>query len=276
MAPETIPRDIKVLQEGISKNKNGQNAIFDIVFNQDELNWKDLIYDVIKQEGMDPWDIDVSKLAKSFLTTLNKLKETDFRIGGKMVLTSSLLLKIKSDKLLLDDIAGLDNLINGFEEEEYLEDGFEFEQTDINQFLNGQRQIVPRTPQPRERKVSVFDLVDALESALETDIKRQRVLSNVKLDEEEISIPTKSFDLTSAMNGLQLSLKKLLTKSKSKVLFTDLLPSNEKSDVVFTFLPLLHLETQRKINLNQEIHFGPIEVEIFNKRLLDAKFQKDI
>lgn len=264
MTPEAIPQP-----------KSTQDAVFEIVFEKDELNWRDLIYDLVRAEGMNPWDIDVSLLAKRFLETLNRLKETDFRVGGKMVLTSSLLLKIKSDRLLLDDIAGLDSLINGPEmEEEYLdEDGFEFEQTDINQFLNDQRKIVPRTPQPRERKVSVFDLVDALEAALETDVRRQRSLSNVKIESEETTAPVRVFDLTVSMNSLQNSLKKLLTKKKSVVSFEELLPSEEKMDKVFTFLPLLHLENQRKVNLNQEYHFGPISVEIFNRKLLDVEFK---
>ncbi|MBN1175595.1 segregation/condensation protein A [Candidatus Woesearchaeota archaeon] len=266
MTPEAIPHE----------TKSTQDAVFEIVFEKDELNWKELIYDLVRAEGMNPWDIDVSLLAKKFLETLNKLKETDFRVGGKMLLTSSLLLKIKSDKLLLDDIAGLDSLINGpaLEDDFLEEDGFEFEQTDINQFLNDQRQIVPRTPQPRERKVSVYDLVDALEAALETDIRRQRTLSQVRIEEDEPSAPVRVFDLTVSMNSIQHSLKKLLTKSKSTIPFESLLPSQEKQDVVFTFLPLLHLENQRKINLNQEFHFGPIEVEIFNRKLLDIEFKK--
>lgn len=265
MTPQAIPRD----------SKSGQDAVYEIVFEKDELNWRELIYNVVRADGMDPWDIDISRLAKRFIETLNKLKETDFRIGGKMVLTSSLLLKIKSDKLLLDDIAGLDSLINGpaLEEDFIDEDGFEFEQTDINSFLNDQKRIVPRTPQPRERKVSVFDLVDALEAALETDVKRQRTLNNVKIDDDEPTAPSRSFDLTSSMNSLQLSLKKMLTKSKSVISFDDLLPSTDKFDVVFTFLPLLHLENQRKINLKQDFHFGPIQVEIFNRKLLDNEFK---
>jgi len=265
MTPEAI----------LPESKSTQEAVFEIVFENDELNWRDLIYDLVRQSGMSPWDVDVSLLAKKFLEALSKLKETDFRISGKMVLTSSLLLKIKSDRLLLEDIAGLDNLINGSAEDEFLdeESGFEFEQTDINQFLNDQRKIVPRTPQPRERKVSVYDLVDALESALETDVKRQRILNRVSIDDLEPEVNVKSFDLLSSMNSLQHSLKKLLTKSKSIVPFTDLLPSNDKQDVVFTFLPLLHLENQRKVNLKQEYHFGPIDVEIFNRKLLDTDFK---
>ena len=146
---------------------SSHERVMDIVLRQDDLVWKDLIYDLVRQEHMNPWDIDVSLLAEKFLEMLSKLKEMDFRVSGKMVLASSLLLKIKSDRLLLDDIANLDNLINGPAEEFLEEDPFEFEQAELQQFFAQEHRLVPRTPQPRERKVSVDDLVNALEQALE-------------------------------------------------------------------------------------------------------------
>ena len=60
--------------------------IFSLLFVEDELSWKDIIYKLIEEEHMDPWDIDVSMLAQKFLEMLQKLKELDFRISGKMVL----------------------------------------------------------------------------------------------------------------------------------------------------------------------------------------------
>lgn len=249
------------------ESNSAHDRVMDIVFKQDDLNWRDLMYDLVKQEGMDPWNIDVSLLAEKFLGMLKELKEMDFRISGKMVLASSLLLKIKSDKLLIEDIAGLDNLINGPADEEFLDDdGFEFEQQDLQAFFNEQKKIVPRTPQPRERKVSVFDLVDALEQALDQDVKRQRVLSKHR-DEVEVKAPTRVFDLSETMETIQDKLAKLFVKSKTRVFFDDLVPDESKEAKVYTFLPLLHLENQQKVGLGQEEHFGPIEVIVYNKKL---------
>ena len=249
------------------ESASAQDKVMDLVFTQDDLNWKDVMYDLVRSEGMDPWNIDVSLLAEKFLVMLKELKQMDFRISGKMVLASSLLLKIKSDRLLLEDIAGLDNLINGQQEEEFLDDdGFEFEQQDLQAFFNDQKKIVPRTPQPRERKVSVFDLVDALEQALDQDIKRQRVLSKHR-EEVEVKAPTRVFDLSETMETIQEKLAKLFVKSKTRVFFDDLVPEESKEAKVYTFLPLLHLENQQKVGLNQEEHFGPIEVTVYNKKL---------
>jgi len=214
---------------GQATGRSSQERVFDIILKEDELNWKELIYDLVRQENMNPWDINVSLLAERFLVMLREFKETDFRISGKMVLTSSLLLKIKSDRLLMGDLAALDNLINGQAEEEFLdeEDAFEYEQQDLNQFLNDQKKIVPRSPQPRERKVSVFDLVEALEKALDTDAKRKYFLSSKRV-QEDIRAPTKTYDLSETMDALQSKLKKLFMKSKTKILFNDLVSGDTK------------------------------------------------
>jgi len=257
------------LSTPLSDARTSHEKVIDIVLKEDDLNWKELIYDLVRKENMNPWDINVSLLAEKFLEMLTALRQMDFRIGGKMVLTSSLLLKLKSDKLLLDDLQSFDDLLNGADQfdEEGFDDGFEFEQTEINRFFNSDKKLVPRTPQPRERKVSVFDLVDALEQALETDLKRQRVLSRVQ-KEDEPSVPTKSFDLTETMNILQGQLKKLFTKAKTKVYFHDLLTEQSKQDKVYTFLPLLHLDTQRKLDLLQKEQFGDIEIVVFNREFM--------
>lgn len=246
--------------------KSSHERVVDIILKEDDLNWKDMIHDLVREEGMDPWDIDVTRLAKRFLVLIQELKQMDFRISGKMVLASALLLKIKSDRLLLDDIAGLDNLINGVAEEEFLEEeDAGYAQRDLNAFLNDQKKIVPRTPQPRERKVSVFDLVEALEQALETDAKRQFFLSK-KRNEEDVKAPTKSFDLTETMDAIQSSLRKMFMKAKTRVFFKDLVFGDSKQDIVYTFLPLLHLETMHKLELLQNEHFGPIEVVVNNRK----------
>lgn len=250
-----------------SDSRSSHERVMDIVMKEDDLMWKDLIYDLVRQEQMNPWDIDVSLLAEKFLEMLNKLKEMDFRVSGKIVLASSLLLKIKSDRLLIDDLASLDNLINGSAEEFLEEDPFEFEQAELQQFFAQEHRLVPRTPQPRERKVSVDDLVNALEQALELDAKRTRVLGRVQT--EEVKAPTKVFDLSETMDLLQAKLKKLFTKAKTQIYFHDLVAQNTKQDKVFTFIPLLHLENQRKLDLLQEEHFGDIQVTVHNRKFVE-------
>jgi segregation and condensation protein A len=233
--------------------------IFNMLFVEDELSWKDLIYSLIESEQMNPWDIDVSQLSNKFLEMLKTLKELDFRVSGKMVLASAILLKMKSDILIDQDIANFDNMMNATEENMPLDDSKPID-------TSSKPNIFPKTPQPRQRKVSVYDLVNALEKALEVEFNRKRFHINGK--KTEISIPEKKFDIGKAMVDVYNKIEKHYSAKKTRdktLTFDDLVFSKSKKDKVLTFVPLLHLDTQRKVDLEQEKHFDTIAVKLTKK-----------
>ena len=127
------------------------DKIFNILFQEDELTWQNIIYDLVRSEEMDAWDIDISMIAQKFLERLKALKDMDFRISGKVVLASSILLKMKSTRLLEQDLTAFDSLLAASEDEqmdllEELTEGFSDGKESV-------RKIRPKTPQPRKRKV---------------------------------------------------------------------------------------------------------------------------
>ena len=50
-----------------------QKEVFEILFERDDVTWQTMIHDLVKSEKMNPWDIDISHLAKKFLEMLNQL-----------------------------------------------------------------------------------------------------------------------------------------------------------------------------------------------------------
>ena len=74
-----------------------QDRILDLILEQNEVTWQTIIYDLIRSEEMDPWDIDVSVLTARYIETIKKMKEMNFFISGKVLLAAALLVKIKSE-----------------------------------------------------------------------------------------------------------------------------------------------------------------------------------
>ena len=167
------------------------------------------------------------------------------------------MLRIQSCKLVGEDLAELDRLLSEPEEEE--DDIYEDPETfgEIKMLRDNPPELTPRTPQPRKRKMSVYDLVKALEKALE--VKKRRVIRNIP--PHEISLPEKKRDITSVIVEIYGKIKGFLS-SKSKLTFNELIPSGSKEDKVLTFIPLLHLTNQRKIDLDQERHFADIHISL--------------
>lgn len=236
-----------------------QQQVFSLLLDQDEVTWQSMIYDLVKTEQMDPWDIDISELAKKFLVMLKKFKEADFRISGKVLLAAALLLRLKSDKFVGEDMQELDRLIASTEQtgDEFYEE-LEQDRQSINEAVPEEPHLLPRTPQPRKRKVSVFDLVEALEKALEVQQRRAvRVIAEAPV----VKAPEKTTNMTVIIKDVYHQVRHyFLVKRVKHLTFSQLLPSQKKEDKVYTFIPLLHLTNQRKIDLEQEQHFGEIEI----------------
>lgn len=235
--------------------------IFSIIFSKaDEITWQSIVYGLIKTERMDPWDIDVGILAQKYINMIRNLKQHDFRISGKVLLAAAILLKLKSTKLVGEDLSELDRLLIGMQEEE---DYFGFEETATVGKLEEIPPLIPRTPQPRKRKVSIFDLVEALEKALE--VKKRRLLHSIP--PLNLEPPKKKRDITLIIKEVYGKIKSFfLGALKDKLTFSKLLSSNSKEDKVYTFIPLLHLAQQNKIELLQNTPFGEIEILLKNKQ----------
>lgn len=266
----------KCLNSG--KNRNSSNHmnvdtpvhhnqnLFDKLIQEDDLSWKTMIMESVKNNEMDPWDIDISFIASEFLIRLAQLRDMNFKITGKIVLASALLLKLKSRKFVDQDISLLDQLIASTEVQE---DSIIEETPDITHQINSLSDIdeqnvhlVARTPQPRKRKVSVYDLIEALEQALEVNSRRgiKRLQSA-----PQVHIPIKKFDINSSMDDLLDVVTTMHQENKCAPKFSQLAPSADKLDVVFTFIPLLHLRNAQKIDLIQNQAFEDFSVELIPK-----------
>ncbi len=253
------------------QRKTTQEQVFRILFENDELTWKQIIFGLIEAEEMDPWDIDISLIAHKFLEMLKTLKKLDFRISGKIVLASAILLKMKTNKLVDEDIVALDSLISSMDEPVELFDELPPDGALLPDLSSssGKPRLVPRTPQPRKRKVSVYDLIEALEKALEVDAKRVRVAPRMI---KEAKLPTGHVDMGMIIKSVYDQVNKHYKKKGAPMLtFEDLVPSQEKEDKVFTFIPLLHLDFQRKVDVLQDLPFTNFGIALLQK---DATFKE--
>ncbi|MBT3298566.1 segregation/condensation protein A [archaeon] len=245
-----------------------QEKIFDLLLENDDITWKSLLYDLVKTEQMNPWNINLSLLAQRFIVVIKEMKEHDLKISGKMLLAAAILLKMKSSHLIDHDIAQLDLLISETEDEMDEDEGFS-EDEDIDfELLHKKKQkykLIPRNPQPRSRKVSIHDLVDALQRAMST---KKKVLQ--KYDPVKFNMPDRDIDIMDVIRELYnkivyYSKKQSEEKKKPELTFSKMLPPRAgKIEKVYTFIPMLHLENQKKIKTRQDQQFEEIYIKLNN------------
>ena len=240
-----------------------QQKILDLLLDKDEVSWKTIIFDLVKTEQMDPWHIDISLLTKRFIQVIKEMKEHEFKISGKVLLAAAILLKIKATHLIDNDISNLDKLINQTEDDYSEEELFEELGEDLRSKNKQKYQLIPRNPQPRNRKVSVHDLVDALQRAMSTKKKILARQRPVKFTHDY----GRKIDILEVIREMYHKINYYTKKEKKdKLAFSNLLPPQAgKREKVYTFIPVLHLENLQKINTTQKEPFDEIYIKLLGK-----------
>lgn len=239
-----------------------QEKIWDLLLNEQEISWRTILYDLVKSEGMSPWDVNITLITQKYIDTVRKMQEHDLKVSGKIILAAAILLKMKSTHLVDNDFSRFDALMNPEETLDELDEEL-YEQIEgkprpkLDPFT-----LIPRNPQPRNRKVSINDLVSALQRAMAT---KKRVLA--KMRPEKFEMPKRKIDIMEVINDIYHKITYYTEKDKSNsITFTKLLPPRAgKEEKVYTFLPLLHLENHHKVNLEQEKAFEEIHVSVPKK-----------
>ncbi|HEY9703959.1 MAG TPA: segregation/condensation protein A, partial [Allocoleopsis sp.] len=119
-----------------------------------------------------------------------------------------------------------------------------------------------------------------LENALEVENRRNKIKPNTQ--KVVIKLPEKHFDLGKSMEHIydKVETHYKSKKNKDKTLtFDELIAGGSKHDKVLTFVPLLHLDNLRKVDLEQKKHFDQIHVKIatpeFTKESLKEELAKE-
>jgi len=228
-----------------------QEQIHGLLFGE-KLSWQAIIYDLINSEQLDPWDVDISLLSGKYLERVRELEAHNFFVSSKVLLAAALLLRIKSEILLNHDLRSLDDILFGREKEKkYTQERIELE--------DEIPELVPRTPLPRFKRVTLKELMASLGKAIKTETRRIRKVVVARQHELETAmvLPKKTINLKDSIRGVYKRLKDIFLNREEKLAFSEL-AGKSREEKIATFVPLLHLDNQQKVWLEQENHFEEI------------------
>lgn len=221
-------------------------------------SWEQVIYDVIAWEGLNPWDLDLKALSSGFVNHLQGMETMDFKVPAKFVMVASILLRMKSDHLPLMDMLQEDSQ----EELEELGAGAE---ASVDEPV-----ISPLTIPPRrvpERRIVVSELVTALRKVLGTAEKR-----SVRVKDQKSRILIRGEDLGKRISCLYDRINNILAQNKKvEVGFSSLVGEWKRPAVTETFLPLIYLDHQQRVECRQEEVFDEIYIKNRDKKPIRKK-----
>ncbi len=231
-----------------------QEQIHKILFNR-ELGWQEIIYDLINTEQLDPWDINITILTNKYLERITEMEEADFFISSKVLLAASLLLRIKSEILLNKYIRSIDEILFGEKEQKK----YEAERIELDEEIP---ELTPRSPIPRFKKVTLQELIESLNKAIKTENRRinKEITNRNALREVGVSLPKRKISIKDKIREIYKNLLSYFeTEQAQKISYTEFIGEN-KEERIISFGPLLHLENQNKLWLDQGAHFEEIYI----------------
>src|SRR5208283_5002778 len=219
-------------KEGDSSKNAKQERIQDLLFSR-EISWQEIIYDLINTEQLDPWDVDIIVLTNRYLDKLKQLEEEDFFVSSKVLLAAAFLLRIKSELLLSKYLKSIDEILFGRKEQKQIQT-INLNDLDFDDIPD----LIPKSPLPRYKKVSLQELIDSLNKAIVTENRRikKEIVNNNVLRETSISLPKRKFNLNTKSKEIYDKLIQYIKENAAeKISFTEL-AGTEKEERIISFL----------------------------------------
>ncbi len=213
--------------------------------------WKQVLLELIVNEQLDPWNIDIVKVSDGFLKKIKDMKNLELFMPANMILASAILLRYKSTVLR-------------FEEEELVEDvpieEIEDERIDRKSIeeLELAGRIAPKRP------ITITELVEELDKVMTyQEEKKKKIERRV---ERILNLKIEGIDIEKQMEKVyEIILEHM--EGNEKILFSNLISNKEqRREIIHTLLSILHLTQEKKINLEQEKSFGEIFIWTEEKR----------
>jgi len=206
-----------------------------------ETNWKEMLIDLVETEKLDPWSIDIAVIADKFVEKVRALQMLDLHVAANVVLASSILLRMKTETLL-------------FEEPEEEPNG-EIEARTVPQIPSLTLKL--RLPPPR--RLTLQELIGAIEEIMKIQQSNKKLLQPIQQNLIQINMNEKDID---ALIEDTFESVKQNVDSYGLVTFSQLIKNKSLEDIIKTFIPLLFLEKNGKVELFQEEFFGEIFIKL--------------
>jgi len=222
-------------------------------------NWESVI-DTVTAD-MDPWAIDIITLADRYRTYIEQREFKDLEIPARMIFVCAVLLRMKANVLSddEDDDRQQDDEMMPEQEELYEEDDA-FEEPE-EQLAIPQTTLKPAVDRDPKRRVSLDELKGALEKAVEIQERRkERRHERLEQEDEQEFIDIQEDAINERLDQLVDRLTDIFDKGNDAVSFIEMIDRRDREEKLETFRHILHLETDEKIECEQEEFFGDIEI----------------
>ncbi|MDY6776566.1 MAG: segregation/condensation protein A [Candidatus Nanohaloarchaea archaeon] len=212
-------------------------------------------------EDMDPWSIDIVKLADRYKSYIERMEDFDLELPGRVIMVGAVLLRMKAEVLRQEEEGEVGE---DFEEQVEYEEEFIEEEEEGRQLKIPEAVPKPPVKKKGKRKVTLDELKDALDRAMDIQERRSR-RQEERREEEDFGVEVEEEDITDRLESMYSSLKSYIGGGDDAVTFSNLVEQEERREKIEKFVNLMHLETEERVQCYQEEWLGEIEIEVLEE-----------
>ncbi|MEM0481101.1 MAG: segregation/condensation protein A [Candidatus Aenigmatarchaeota archaeon] len=213
-------------------------------------NWEKLLYYIVEEEQLDPWNLDISILADKFIEYVRKAQDLDFRIPAKVLYIAVFLLKLKLETLFP----------RNQEIEEEIREILELPTIDLSNLEISLP--IKRLP---ISQITLENLINALRQVLILKEKKEERKERLKKIKEGFKFEEINYE--EIIENVYKKISEVLSQ-KEKMLFDELIDKDDKFDKYLKFFSILSLEMRSKISTYQEDFLK--EIYIFKNKIKEV------
>lgn len=217
-----------------------------------EPSWEDVIVRIIAEEGMEPWSIDIVKLADAFSNYIHHVSklQDDLRVPARFILIAAILLRMKSDVLAAK------------EEKMLIPESPEQNQKEIDMLrqLAGVPPLDPPIKRVPLKNVTLTELITSLRKAFEVQERRKARKERRRAIVGDVFAEPE--DINERIDKLLAQIKDIIKEIDGKIEFSKLVTEWKRERIVKTLVPMLHLAQEGKIDYEQGELFQEIMVKL--------------
>ncbi len=230
---------------------------FDIHSMVEKPTWKEMLLDLIDQNKIDPWDVDIVLIADGFMKKIKEMERLDLAVQANVILAASILLKYKSEYLRF--LTMEEPVIEAYPVEEPMGPIEEMPQLTL----------VSRIPP--KRQITLDELMGEMEKVIKYENADWERIPRGSIS-ETIDFVIMEEDIGKKMDEVLERIKDN-TDETGWSLFSRILKDSNSIEIIYTLISILHLVQERKINIKQDKLFGEIFIYLIEREKEKMKME---
>lgn len=228
-----------------------------------------IVFELVIEQHLDPLNIDLVKFSRVYLKRVKKEPDLDLITAGKLIFMAWSILKLQSDEVLSLTEEEEHDVWDDIEEIDWWEDDDNFELT-LKIKESEEELLEEKIRRKGSRKVTIFELIDALKEAKNESEKRieiQGIRENARI--ENNILRRKKLDTNIHKDDLETDIMMIWERinkfEEDEIKLSDIC-NQTKEDMVTGLVSVLFLASKEKVEIWQDnFPYGEIFIKNIEK-----------